>query len=379
MAEKVVDVSVILPCLNEVKTIGICIKKAQQVFKENKIKGEIIVVIDERCIDKSDEIAKKLGAIVLTANKGYGAAYIKGFSVAKGRAVVMADSDDTYNILEMPKLLAELKNYDTVIGSRFTGEIKEGAMSWSHRYVGNPLLTWILNVFFKLKVSDAHSGFRAFRKEALSRLDLHATGMEFASELIVKSARASLKVKEVPITYNPRAGESKLNSFRDGWKHLRFMLLYSPMFLFLVPGALLFLSGLILMTLLLAGPVHVGAITLDIHPMIVGALLTIVGFQIITLGVYAKTYAIKMGLDKPSGFMRFIEKYANFERGILAGLIIGAIGLILDISILREWIDVGFGALSELRTAIFALTLVIIAVQVMFSAFFLGVLGIEKR
>ncbi|MFC1686018.1 glycosyltransferase family 2 protein [Nanoarchaeota archaeon] len=373
------EVSVILPCLNEEQTIGVCIKKAKQVFQEKNIDGEIIVV-DNGCTDNSAKIAKELGAEVFHEPiKGYGAAYLKGISVAKGQNLVMADADNTYDLLEMPKLLAELKDNDFVIGSRLNGQIKEGAMPLLHRYIGNPTLTFILNRLFKLKVSDAHSGFRAFTKKAISKMDLNSTGMEFASEMIMKAKKNSLRIKEVPITYHPRKGESKLHSFRDGWRHLRFMFLYSPNYLFIAPGMILFLLGIILMGLLLKGPITIGSTSLDIHPMILGSLLTIVGFQIINLGIHAKSYAIKMNLEKPKGFMKLIEKYANFERGAITGLGILLIGAIAFLGILIKWINSGFGELTEVRTAIFSMTLIIMGLQVMFSAFFLSVLGIKKK
>ncbi|MEM2956392.1 MAG: glycosyltransferase family 2 protein [Candidatus Pacearchaeota archaeon] len=373
------DVSVILPCLNEEKTIGNCIKKALQVFKENKINGEIIVV-DNGSTDNSVKIASSLGVNVIKEPlKGYGSAYLRGFSEAKGKYIILADSDGTYDLLEIPKFLTALKENDFVIGSRFKGEIKKGAMPFLHRYIGNPLLSFLLGIFFRKKISDCHSGFRAIRKDVLEKLNLKTTGMEFASEMIIKAIKSKIKIKEIPVSYHPREGESKLKSFHDGWRHLRFMLLYSPLYLFIIPGFLLFLTGSILMLSLFFGTIAINNVRLDIHSMILSSVLIIVGFQIITLGTYAKIYAVKNELEKPSKFIRLVETYLDFEKGALTGIVIVSIGMIISLIILTRWINLGFGNLSEMRNAILAMTLIVLGIQIAFSAFFISILNIHKK
>jgi len=370
------SVSVILPCLNEEKTVGICVEKAKKAFRENRINGEIIVV-DNNSTDKSSEIAEKAGAIVVREKqKGYGSAYLAGIEKASGEIIIFADADCTYDLMEMPLLISEMKNADMVIGKR---NIQKGAMPWLHRYVGNPALSFILRKFFNVNISDTHCGFRAARKNALKKLSLQSTGMEFASEMIIKASKAGLIMKEIPVTYNPRVGESKLSSFTDGWRHLRFMFLYSPLHLFILPGLLLFIIGLYLLVSLLNGPMIIDGFKLDMHPMVLGEALVLVGFQIMSLGIYAKSYAIKRGLDMPKGFMLFIEKHLNFERGMLSGLLIMLAGLLMGAVIITRWVGSNFGELNELRSSIFAMTFIILGVQIMFSSFFLSVLGIEKR
>lgn len=236
------EVSVILPSLNEEKSIGTCIRKIKKVFKEHGINGEIIV--SDNSTDKTPDIARSLGAKVVTPDKkGYGYAYLYAFKYASGKYIVIGDADNTYDFLEIPKLLEPLQKgeADIVIGSRFKGEIKKGAMPWLHRYIGNPLLTYFLNMLFKAGVSDAHSGFRAFTKNALKKMKLRCYGMEFASEMIIEAVRRGLKIKEVPITYYPREGKSKLCSFRDGWRHLKFMLMQSPKHLYFTLSLLILL------------------------------------------------------------------------------------------------------------------------------------------
>ena len=374
MAKK--EISVILPCLNEERTVGLCVEKAKKAFKQNKINGEVIVV-DNNSADNSSEIAEKAGAIIIKERRrGYGSAYLAGIEKAQGEIIVFADADDTYDLMEMPLLLKEMKNADMVIGKR---NIQKGAMPWLHQYIGNPILSFILRKFFNVKISDTHCGFRAIRKNALKKLNLQSTGMEFASEMIIKASKAGLRMKEIPITYNPRVGESKLSSFSDGWRHLRFMFLYSPLHLFIIPGFLLFIIGLYLLITLLQGPMIIDGFKIDLHPMVLGEALVLVGFQIISLGIYAKSYAIKRGLDKPKGFMLFIEKHLNFEKGMLAGLLTMLVGLLIGAVIITRWVGSNFGGLNEIRSSIFAVTFIILGVQIMFSSFFLSVLGIEKR
>ena len=280
--------------------------------------------------------------------------------------------------MEIPKFLECLKGgYDLVIGTRMKGSIIKNAMNPLNRYIGNPLFSFIFSIFFDYNLSDIHCGFRGIKKEALDKLNLKTTGMEFASEMLIKSIKQKLRIKEIPITYYPRQGKSKLKPFRDGWRHLRFMLLYSPDYLFLIPGLFLFILGFILISLLLNGPFVVNNFSLDIHPMVLGSLMSILGYQIIFLGIYAKAYAT-IHLSEKDKIIDLLNRYLNLERGSLIGVIILAIGLLYSFKIIFSWSQTNFGPLSEIRTGIFALTLIVIGTQTIFSSFLLSFLGIEK-
>jgi glycosyltransferase involved in cell wall biosynthesis len=378
MANKT-DFSVVLPCRNEEKTIEKCIKKINKVFEKFKLKGEIIV--SDSSADKSPKIAKKLGAKVVKHNKvGYGVAILEGLKEAKGKYIIIADADNTYDFYEMPKFLSALdEGYDLVVGSRYKGKIKKGAMPFLHKYIGNPLLSLIFKTFFRTKLSDIHSGFRAIRKDVLDKLNLKTTGMEFASEMILAAEKNNLKIKEVPISYHPREGETKLQSFKDGWRHLRFMLMYSPTYLFLIPGFSFLLIGLLIVFSLLGGPKQLFGFNFDIHFMFLGSLLALLGYQIISIGLYAKTYAINIGFEKHDRIIDFIAKYISLERGLLLGFIIFLIGFIPGFRILYYWISHGFSALDETRFLIFTFTFLLIGIQTMFSVFFISLMLIEKK
>lgn len=373
-----VIVSIVMPCLNEETTIGVCIKKAFQALKKNKISGEILIA-DNGSNDNSVSIAQSLGAkVVHQPIRGYGAAYLAGIAAARGKYIVIGDSDDTYDFSELDKFVQPLReDYDLVMGSRFKGDIRSGAMPWLHRYIGNPVLTRILNVLFKVGVSDAHCGMRAFTSDAYEKMGLQTTGMEFASEMVIKAAKAGLKITEVPITYYPREGESKLNSFRDGWRHLRFMLIYSPTHLFLIPGFLLFLIGFIIALLLLPGPLKIAGRAYDVHVMTVASLLALLGFQVILLGLYARSYALRSGLEQNDKLIDWLYRHFSLEKGLLLGAASFALGFITDGWVAYKWINSGFGALNEVRAALFALLLMALGAQTMFSSFFLSILGIR--
>ena len=372
-----IDVSVVMPCLNEEATIGSCIDKAQSAFKTLGISGEIVVA-DNGSTDTSVAIAESLGArVVHQPIRGYGAAYLAGIAAARGEYIVIGDSDDTYDFSELDCFLQPLREgYNFVIGSRFKGKILAGGMPWLHRYIGNPILTGLLNWLFKTKVSDAHCGMRAFTKQAYEKMDLHTTGMEFASEMVIKGAKAELKMAEVPITYYPRKGESKLHSFRDGWRHLRFMLLLSPTHLFLLPGVLLFLLGLIGTVALLPGPLKIGGHAYDIHVMILTVLLCLLGYQLLLLGLSARTYSLTGGFESSDKLIQFVYRHFNLEKGILFGFVTFAVGFLIDGWIAYQWIVSGFGELHRVRAALFALLLMVLGAQAVFSAFFLSILGI---
>ncbi len=367
------EVSVVIPSMNEEDTIGICIEKVKKVFKDYNIDGEIIVA--DNSTDRTPEIAKSLGAKVVTPDKkGYGYAYLYGFRFAKGRYIVIGDADNTYDFLEMPKLLEPLfkDEADLVIGSRFKGEIKKGAMPWLHRYIGNPLLTFLLNLFFKAGVSDAHSGFRAFTKEALEKMDLKSHGMEFASEMIIEAVRKGLRIVEVPITYYPRAGESKLKSFSDGWRHLRFMLMQTPKYLYYIPGFILFIIGLSLVIVMSVTHVRIAGISLGIHSMILASFMAIIGFQLIFLGAFSSIYARMSGYDS---ITRLIIGRFSLERGILIGIFVFSIGFFYAVLMINRWISSGFRHLPMLYQDIFAFTLMVIGLQIIFSSFYLSMIS----
>ena len=375
-----IKVSVVMPCLNEVETIGKCIQKAQAALKKMGVLSEIIVA-DNGSTDDSVEIAKSLGAkVVHQPVRGYGAAYLAGMEAAQGNYIVIGDSDDTYDFSELDKFVQPLREgFDLVMGSRLKGNILPAAMPWLHRYIGNPILTGILNFLFKAGVSDSHCGMRAFTKEAYEKMQLRTTGMEFASEMVIKAAKAKLKIAEIPITYYPREGESKLRSFRDGWRHLRFMLLYSPTHLFLIPGFILFLLGIIVTLLLLPGPLKIGGRSYDVHVMTLTSLLALLGFQVILLGLYARTYAILSGLEHKDKLIEWMWKHFSLEKGLLIGVASFASGFIVDAWIAYKWVKSGFGALDEVRTALFALLLMALGAQTVFSSFFLSILGIRTE
>jgi len=372
------DVSVILPCRDEEEALARCLQRIKQVFRENKIHGEIIV--SDSSTDSSPDIAREYGAVLVKHDKpGYGRAYLEGFKVAKGRYFFCADPDGTYDFTEIPVFLSSLNDgYDFVIGNRFKGKILDGAMPWMHRYIGNPLLSYIFKFFFHTKIYDVHCGMRAFTKEALAKMNLKTTGMEFASEMVIKAIRSNLKIKELPINYHRRIGNSKLRSFSDGWRHLRFMLLYSPLFLFFIPGLTSFLLGILSMAwFYFVNPTILG-IKFFFHPMFISAFLVLIGYQLIVFSFFAKTYAITH-LDEIDRRIDLLHKYITIEKASILGLLIGTIGGVIFVSILLRWVQSGFGELSEVKNSIIALTLLILGIQTIFSSFMLSILGIKEE
>ncbi len=363
-----VEVSVVLPSRDEEETIEICISKIRNVFEDNRIAGEIIVADNSQ--DSTPIIATKSGARVITPDRrGYGYAYSYAFKYAKGEIVVLGDADDTYDFMEMPMLLEPLRkgNADLVIGSRFRGKIEEGAMPWHHRWVGNPVLTWFLNLFFKAGVSDAHSGFRAIKKEALEKLDLEAEGMEFASEMIVEAARKGLRIEEVPISYyRRRNGNSKLSSLSDGWRHLKFMLLHAPNYLFVYPGSFLLLAGLFFMLSAFLS-LQIGYAP-GTRSMIAGSLLTTAGYQIILFGLFASIY-------RGRGLPRFF----SLEKGATMGTLMFLMALAYLVNLLWTWYTRGLGSLPSIENDILAFTLAVLGIQTVFSSFMLSLIAKGKK
>jgi hypothetical protein len=357
------EVSVVMPCLNEEATIAACIRRAQAGIARLGRPGEVVVA-DNGSSDNSASISRASGArVVHVRDRGYGSAYRGGFAAARGRVIVMGDSDDTYDFSKLDELVRPLDaGADLVLGSRLRGEISPGAMPWMHRYIGNPLLSATLNLFYGTRISDTHSGFRAFRRDAYERLGLRTTGMEFASEMLIAAARAGWRIGEVPIAYHARAGESKLRTFRDGWRHLRLLLLYSPAHLFTAPGVTMAAVGLVLLLTLVGGPITVLGRFVDFHFMFVGSLLAILGTQLLTLGLFATSWQ-----GPPRWF--------TLERGLVAGALAFFAGLAGNVAILARWLRAGFeGPLDAVRLAILALTLMAVGAQVLFSSFYLDLL-----
>lgn len=370
--------SFILPCRNEEKAIGICIKKIQKTMERLCIPIEDYeIIVSDSSRDKSPEIALSLGAKVVKHDKfGYGNAYLEGFKAASGEILIMGDADDTYDFREVVRLLNYADNYDLVLGERRF--MQKGSMPLLNRYFGNPVLSGILGLFFGARVKDSHTGFRVVKKSALEKLDLRTTGMEFASEMIIKAIKRNLKIKEVPVNYYPRKGETKLRRFRDGWRHLRFMLLYSPTFLFLIPGITLFLIGLTSMALLYFDLFSFLGIKLYYHPMFLSAVLIIAGYQLIIFAAFAKTYAITH-LGETSHFMEKLYRHISIEKAGIFGLLILFAGIFIYVKIFAGWVGSGFSSLNEVKNSIVALTLILISIQTIFSAFMLSMLGIREK
>ena len=370
-------VSVVMPCLNEAETVQECVRRAFDVLRREGLEGEVIVV-DNGSTDGSAALAKAAGAqLVHEPRRGYGSAYLAGFAKACGDYVVMADADLTYDLGELPRFVAELDaGADVVIGDRMKS-IQPGAMVWLHRYVGNPALAAILNLLFRTGVRDPHCGMRAFKREVLPALDLRTTGMEFASEMVIRAAKEQLTISQLPIAYHPRRGESKLSSFRDGWRHLRFLLVHSPVHLFALPGGGLGILGAAIVLTVIAR-IEVFGRAWDIHAMVAGCLLMIVGVQVLALGLCARTYG-RYFLGEEDAWLDRMRARFRLEHGLLAGAGILLAGLIMIAVIVATWIDRGFGRLAEERLAVLGATLVIIGVQVFFSAFLLSILGLRRR
>lgn len=374
------QVSVIMPCLNEAATVGRCVAKARAALEGAGLDGEVVVA-DNGSDDGSPVLAAEAGARVVSApTRGYGAAYLAGLEVARGRCLVLGDADDTYDFGAVPEFVAALEaGSDVVLGSRFRGKILPGAMPWLHRYVGNPVLSGLLSLFFGRRISDAHCGLRALTREASDRMRLKSSGMEFASEMVALALRLGLTVTEIPITYYPRGGRSKLRSFRDGWRHLRFMLLLSPTPLFLVPGLAALGVGLLGLFALLPGQLRVGAFALDYHFMFVASAAAILGLQLVVLGLAAKTYARGELAIAGDRWLGLLDRHFTLERGLLVGLGLAAAGLGINAWILVSWLGSGRGQLFAVRPALLGLSLVVLGAQAVFGSFFISVLRDDPR
>ena len=368
------EISVVVPCLNEEAAVGTVVDQAWEGIKRAGRPGEVIVV-DNGSTDRSAEIASAHGATVVREERpGYGSAYLAGLAQARGDYVVMGDADATYPIAELAPFVERLEaGDDLVMGSRFEGTIHGEAMPWLNKHIGNPILTGMLNLFFGVKVSDAHCGMRAVRRHALPVLDLHSTGMEFASEMVFKAFRRGLRVSEIPIDYYPRVGESKLNRFGDAWRHVKFMLLYSPSWLYFVPGMVLLLLGAVGAVALAAGPVTLLGRTWQIHTLFACIAAILLGSQIVQLGVFARAFAASH-LGETDRLIERARDRLTLERGLVLGGALLLAGIVTLAGIFVSWAIDGFGALSHEYATAIGFTLVALGTQVVLGSFFVSLL-----
>ena len=384
-AAESLELSVVLPCLNERETVGICVQKAVAALELAKIRGEVIVA-DNGSTDGSVELAQSAGArVVRVSLRGYGNALRGGIQAARGTYVLMADSDDSYDFGHIPRFVEELrKGSDLVMGNRFMGGIRDGAMPVLHRYLGNPVLTAVGRLFFHSPSRDFHCGIRAFRKDSYDRMDIRSTGMEFASEMVVKASLLRMNVSEVPTTLSPdgRSHPPHLRTWHDGWRHLRFLLMYSPRWLFLYPGFASILVGLATCIWLMPGPQRVGAVVFDFHTLAYGFGAILVGFQLLAFAVFTKVFAITEGLLPEDPRLNRMFDYIKLETGLLAGGLMVLLGVAGSFLAVFAWSRNSFGPITSdnlLRLVMLSVFALILGPQVIFSSFFLSILGLRRR
>jgi glycosyltransferase involved in cell wall biosynthesis len=368
------EISVVIPCLNEEEAVGKVVDSSLEGIRRSGRMGEVIVV-DNASTDRSAEVAAEHGATVVREERpGYGSAYLAGLAVAQGDYIVMGDADETYPMQDLAPFVDRLaEGDDLVMGSRFEGTIHGEAMPWLNRHIGNPILTGLLNILFGVKISDAHCGMRAVRKDALPTLDLHSTGMEFASEMVFKAFRRKLRVSEIPIDYYPRVGESKLNRFGDAWRHVKFMLLYSPSWLFFIPGLTLLVLGILGALALAAGPVEVLGRTWQIHTLFLFMFAILLGMQVVQLGVFARAFAAAH-LGERDRFVERAHGRLRLEHGLAGGGLLLLAGIVTLLVIFVGWAVGGFGELSHEYATAIGFTLVALGLQVILGSFFLSLL-----
>jgi glycosyltransferase involved in cell wall biosynthesis len=380
-----VEVSIVMPCLNEETTLPACIAKAKAAIAEHGLQAEIVVA-DNGSTDNSRGIATAMGARVVTASeRGYGAAIRSGIEAARGRFIIVGDADDSYDFSLIYPFVERLRQgSDLVVGNRFKGGIDTGAMPWKHRYIGNPLLSGLGRLLFKIRIGDLHCGMRGVRKDAYERMGLVASGMEFASEMVIKAAAKRMRVEEVPIPLH-RDGRNRpphLRSFRDGWRHLRFMLLFSPRWLFMAPGAALLVLGLAGSGWLITGAKEIGRLGLDIHTLLAAGFLCLLGYQTLIFGLFTKFFAIHQGFSQPNQVLVTLGKRITLEVGLLTGLGLVLAGTVVLALAIASWSATGFGALDPrltMRQVIPALVLIALGVQTVFASFFISILSVSAR
>jgi len=378
-----VEVSVVIPCLNEANSLAFCVDKAVKAFQAAGMNGEVVVA-DNGSTDGSIGIAEEHGARVIhVAERGYGAALRAGIAGSRGAFIIMGDADDSYDFSDVPRFVEKLREgNDIVMGNRFSGEIRPGAMPPLHKYFGNPGLTGLLNTLFHAGIGDGYCGMRGFTRSLYDRLDLRSSGMEFALEMIIKSTQIGARIAEIPITLWPdkRGRAPHLRSFRDGWRSLRFMLLYAPNWLFLLPGSTLVLAGLFLVFWLLPGPRYISPrVGLDIHTMIFGVIFTLLGVQILSIGAFAKVFSYAERFDRRSVSLRRVLKRVTLETGLLLGGSLFLVGFAGCAWVTWQWASSGFGELHQIRQVLFWSMWLFLGLQIIFAAFFLSMLGISRE
>ena len=379
------EVSVVIPCLNESETLAVCIRKALGCLSENGISGEVIVA-DNGSTDGSQAIAEAEGALVVSVEaKGYGNALMGGIEATRGRYVIMGDADDSYDFSALMPFIEKLREgNDLVMGNRFRGGIAPGAMPALHQYLGNPVLSGLGRLFFRCPVGDFHCGLRGFSREAIWRMKLQTTGMEFASEMVVKATLLGLRIAEVPTTLSPdgRSRPPHLRSWRDGWRHLRFMLLFSPGWLFLYPGLLLMIVGLGVGGWLLPEARQLGGATLDVNTLAYSALAVLLGFQSVLFAVFTRTFVSTQGLGPESRTLNKLYRYVTLETGLIVGGVLIVLGLTGSVAATFGWSEVDFGELNPsevLRQVIPSVLAIALGFQIVLASFFLSVLGLKRR
>ena len=380
-----IELTILMPCLNEAETLEVCINKAKSFLEKSGVKGEILIA-DNGSTDGSVEIAERCGARVEHVPvKGYGAALIGGCKAAKGKYVIMGDADDSYDFLNLMPFVEKLREgYELVMGNRFKGGIAKGAMPPLHRYLGNPVLSFIGRLFFPSDIGDFHCGLRGYEREAMLKLDLHTTGMEYASEMVVKATVYGLKMAEVPTTLSPdgRSRAPHLRSFRDGWRHLKFLLLHSPNWLFLYPGMIFCVVGLIMTVALMFGPVQIGSVAFDIHTMLYGSAMVMIGANMIFFSLFTRIYAMRTNFIPTKESVATKLANVTTENGAVAGVLLTLAGIIMTIAAFVIWKDTSFGNLNPqemMRMTIPALTLMVVGIEMIFASFFIGILNIKHQ
>ncbi|HEV8631813.1 MAG TPA: glycosyltransferase family 2 protein [Thermoanaerobaculia bacterium] len=373
-------VSVVIPCLDEAETIADCVHTAWRGIAASGLPGEVLVV-DNGSTDGTPEQAAAAGArVVHERRRGYGAAYLRGFREARGQYLVMGDGDGSYDFGEVPRFVAPLREgaADLVMGTRLKGTILPGAMPWSHRWIGNPILSGMLRIFYRTRISDSHCGMRAFSRAALERMGLRTTGMELASEIVVAALRSQLRLCEIPITYHPRGGVSKLNGLRDAWRHVRFMLLFSPSHLFLAPGLVLCAVGALLVALLAGGPRQLLGRVWDYHVLLFGCLAVVLGYNLVLFDLFAKSFSMAAGLAPPRHWLDRLQRGFTLEKGLLLGGLAFLAGAALEAKIFLDWVRSGYGALMAVRGIVIGMTAMVLGSQTAFASFLLGLTQLSR-